>query len=441
MGSSCADGSIYSCADGSELITSINVSDLQIDMDDDNAVIDATIGRCDDGMLPICADGSLLIMTEGVMPGVPLPDVQQPGEMDGLDMDWMRMQSTCMAAQCFSANQQCLSFGSAVFRRSAARILKSWPRNRRVQDEDRLPSLPAEIPRPTDVMGRWCADDSIPTCLDGSEPQVPDIQIMDAVVGSCSDGALPVCPDGIALMVPQTSGFGVMLEGEDPLTTMRMMCESSVEGGSSDAFPSGWQSDMEEGESSASRPSAVSTGAPLLASNSTPTPASSVQPRLGETQVVSLRMDLHVEDPSAFINNPDSASAIAQGITDATGEGMDVDNVEVQLSVASRRLSGKRRLQGGSVVVDAQIWTEDDAVDALSASMATISQENMAASLNLALASAGIESAVVVTSLDAEVTVIREENQIGGNSHRSFANSILPAGAAVVLVLVAGVHA
>jgi hypothetical protein len=117
---------------------------------------------------------------------------------------------------------------------------------------------------------------------------------------------------------------------------------------------------------------------------------------------VVLTASLTVEDPAEFVSDPDSATAVAAGIAEVAS--VDVSAVSAVLSVASanRRLGSYRRLQGGSVNVEATIQAESaNAVADLRESVASIPVANMAVALNSALEAAGMEVTVVVSSMVA----------------------------------------
>jgi hypothetical protein len=88
----------------------------------------------------------------------------------------------------------------------------------------------------------------------------------------------------------------------------------------------------------------------------------------GKVLAVKVAFELTVDDPQAFVDDPNSAPSIAQGIADQI-EGVSFEDVEVELSVAARRLdshaSGNTTTTpsstSGTVNVDATIQVQDEA--------------------------------------------------------------------------------
>lgn len=128
---------------------------------------------------------------------------------------------------------------------------------------------------------------------------------------------------------------------------------------------------------------------------------------------VSLTMELTVANPQTFVNDPNSATAVAQGI--ATAAGVDLVAVEVRLSVA-RRLDNHATATSGTVTVDATIQATDAAsVSNLQDTVNAIEQDAMTEALNTALAVMGVT--VTVNSMAAV-----EAAPAGGTSNPSGSN-------------------
>merc|ERR1711865_1035153 len=130
--------------------------------------------------------------------------------------------------------------------------------------------------------------------------------------------------------------------------------------------------------------------------------------KCGVVLAVKVTMELTVEDPQAFVNNPNSARAVAKGIAD-TLPAVDPDDVEVVLSVAPARRLGNHAgtsttaptgsagtSTSGTVIVDATIQAEDAAsVQTLQTAVQAISETAMTQSLNVAITDAGIAGVTV----------------------------------------------
>merc|ERR1740138_1007017 len=107
-----------------------------------------------------------------------------------------------------------------------------------------------------------------------------------------------------------------------------------------------------------------------------------------------------VPDPAGFVADEASAPAVEAGIA-ATLDGGEAAHVEAVLTVA-RRLLGSRRLQSGSVNVEATIQADDAAAaTALQTAAAAVTADSMATALNEALMDLNVT--VTVSSLTAEL--------------------------------------
>merc|ERR1712071_341229 len=133
----------------------------------------------------------------------------------------------------------------------------------------------------------------------------------------------------------------------------------------------------------------------------------------GVVLAVKVTMSLTVADPQAFVNNPNSARAVAEGIADSIG--VQPDDVEVVLSVASsRRLDSHANSSNGNtsngstpstsstssasgtVIVDATIQVADaEDVQTVQNLVDTVDEETFQTSLNAAIVRAGIAGVTV----------------------------------------------
>jgi metal-dependent amidase/aminoacylase/carboxypeptidase family protein len=113
-----------------------------------------------------------------------------------------------------------------------------------------------------------------------------------------------------------------------------------------------------------------------------------------------MNMAMTVPDPAGFVADEASAPAVEAGIA-ATLDGVEAAHVEAVLTVA-RRLLGSRRLQSGSVNVEATIQADDAAAaTALQTAAAAVTADSMATALNEALMDLNVT--VTVSSLTAEL--------------------------------------
>lgn len=165
--------------------------------------------------------------------------------------------------------------------------------------------------------------------------------------------------------------------------------------------------------------------------------AQAVAEGMVSVSVVVMSMELTVEDPQAFVNNPSSKRAVEEGIAQAVGAGVVADDVEVTLSPV-RRLAEIRALQG-VVAVEATIRTENAAAAAsLKQSVDGLSEAAMATSLNTALEAAGVDAGVTVNAMSAEATTIQEVSNEEEDTNVSCAGPVVHLGMGFVGLMFSG---
>merc|ERR1719329_1396590 len=215
-----------------------------------------------------------------------------------------------------------------------------------------LPGMPGmDGALPDEMLRMFCADDSVPACGDGSD-RTPDTsmdlgsiesmedqnaafeQLLAMQVGRCANNALPVCADDSAMVNPQHIGGQDMPE-DTPI---------SIPGGSPGPAPAVPGVPAAPVAPAVQRPQiwiCPSNGQPVCAENLATTSApedplaemrawcasrsanaQAVAEGMVSVSVVMLSLELTVEDPQAFVNNPSSKRAVEEGIAQAVGAGV-----------------------------------------------------------------------------------------------------------------------
>jgi hypothetical protein len=138
---------------------------------------------------------------------------------------------------------------------------------------------------------------------------------------------------------------------------------------------------------------------------------------------VTVSMALTVENPVAFAADDNNKMAVEAGI--AAAASVDAGDVEAVLTAAAaRRLQESlRRLQSGTVDVDATIYTdgEDDAT-ALVTTMGAIDAAAMTAAIETAFNEAGINVTITVDSIGTSAT--QSANQAAAAATNTNARSV-----------------